>query len=66
MTTLYETIDVEEVRKEIIKFTLNQENFYSFPPAYIISILVKLYNMVPSDDFKDLIKTIQVNLSIQE
>jgi hypothetical protein len=66
MTTLYETIDVEEVRGDMIRYALNQENFYSFPTSYIISILMKMYNLMPSEDLKDLTKTIQVNLTMQE
>ena len=58
MTTLYETLDIEEVRTDLIRYALNQENFYAFPTSYVISLLVKVYNMAPRDDLKDFLKTV--------
>ena len=64
MTTIYETIDVEDVKQDIIKYALNSEIFYSFPTPYFISILNKISSNPDYDSIKDFIKTIQVNLSL--
>ena len=42
MTALVETLDVEELRGEIIRYALNSEVFYAFPVSYLISMLKKI------------------------
>lgn len=58
MTGLLETLDLEDLRKEIIKFCLNSEVFYAFPINYYISTLKKIYKLEYHTDFYDLLKTI--------
>jgi hypothetical protein len=39
------TLDLPEVRGEIVRYALNSEIFYAFPVAYLISILKKLMDI---------------------
>lgn len=66
MTGLLETLDLEDLRKEIIKFCLNSEVFYAFPINYYISTLKKIYKLEYHTDFYDLLKTIQIQLCLHE
>jgi hypothetical protein len=59
MHAISETLDIPEVRKDVIKQALKFETFYSFPIAYFISILTKIHMIGgKNDDLKDFIKTI--------
>lgn len=58
MSSLVETIDLEDLRKEIIKYCLNSEIFYAFPVSYYISILININRVGYHQDFYDLIKTV--------
>jgi len=42
MTTLLETLDVDEIRGEITRYALNSEVFYAFPVTHLLSLLKKL------------------------
>jgi len=42
MTTIIETLDMQELRGEIIRYGLNSEIFYAFPVSYMISLLKKI------------------------
>jgi hypothetical protein len=48
MTALVETLDLEEIRGEMIRYALNSEVFYAFSVSYLISLLKKLANLSPS------------------
>lgn len=39
MTCILETLDLEDLRGEIIRYALNSEVFYAFPLSYLISLL---------------------------
>jgi hypothetical protein len=39
MTSIVVTLDLPEIRGEILRYALNSEIFYAFPVAYLISIL---------------------------
>ncbi|CDW72940.1 UNKNOWN [Stylonychia lemnae] len=39
MTTLNETLDLPDLRRDIIKYSLNSELFYAFPISYLITLL---------------------------
>jgi hypothetical protein len=41
MTAIVETIDLDDLRGEIIRYALNSEVFYAFSVSYLISILKK-------------------------
>lgn len=45
MTSLVVTLDLPEVRGDIVRYALNSEVFYAFPVAYLISILGKLQDI---------------------
>ena len=47
MTIIVETLDIEELRGEIVRYSLNSEAFYAFPVAYMISLLKKISITVP-------------------
>jgi hypothetical protein len=48
MTALVETLDLEEIRGEMIRYALNSEVFYAFSVSYLISLLKKLASLSPS------------------
>jgi hypothetical protein len=50
MTAISETLDIEEVRKDIIRCALMSENFYAFPINYYISLLNKIHTLGRKDD----------------
>ena len=60
MTSLVETMELEDLRGEIIKYSLNSEMFYAFPLSYYMSLMIKMYNVGISEDLYDLLKTIQI------
>jgi len=45
MTTISETLDLPDLRREIIKYTLNSELFYAFPISYHITLLNAIYKL---------------------
>lgn len=47
MTIIVETLDIEELRGEIVRYSLNSEAFYAFPVSYMISLLKKISVTVP-------------------
>jgi len=47
MNAVVETLDLEELRGEIIRYALNSEVFYAFPLSYLISILIKFTSLQP-------------------
>eukprot|EP00347_Sterkiella_histriomuscorum_P024467 403331016 len=66
MTSLLETLDLEDLRKEILKYSLNSEIFYAFPISYLISIMNKIFKLEYHPDFYDLLKTMQIQICLQE
>lgn len=66
MTSIVETLDLEELRGDIVKYALNSEMFYAFPLSYHMSLLIKMYNVGYSDDLFDLLKTIQIQLCLKK
>ncbi len=81
MTALVETLDLEEIRGEIIRSALNSEIFYAFPVSYLISLLKKITHLPPyssranplaspsaayDSDLRDLLKTIQIQLCLKQ
>lgn len=42
MSAVLETLDLEDLRGEIVRYALNSEIFYAFPVAYLISLLRKV------------------------
>jgi len=42
MTSVSESLDLEDLRKDIIKFALNSEVFYAFSIAYYLTLLKKM------------------------
>jgi len=47
MTAVLETLDLEDVRGEIVRYALNSEVFYAFPVSYMISLLKRLTLIAP-------------------
>jgi hypothetical protein len=47
MTIIVETLDIEELRGEILRYSLNSEAFCAFPVSYMISLLKKISVTVP-------------------
>lgn len=47
MTALVETLDLEDIRSEIMRYALNSEVFYAFPVSYLISLLKKISVIAP-------------------
>lgn len=47
MTSLVETLDIQEFRSEIVRYALNSEVFYAFPLSYLISLLKKITQIAP-------------------
>lgn len=47
MNALVETLELEEIRGEILRHALNSEVFYAFPISYIISLLKKMSTVTP-------------------
>jgi len=47
MTAVVETIDLEDMRGEIMRYALNSEVFYAFPVSYLISLLKKISYLAP-------------------
>lgn len=61
------TLDLEDLRRDIIKFVLNSELFYTFQQRDYLALLKKIkYLQELHPDLHDLIKTVQIQLSIQE
>jgi hypothetical protein len=58
MTSVVETLDLEDLRGDIIRYALNSEIFYAFSLGYLITILKKLMDVGYSEDLKDLLKTV--------
>lgn len=58
MSSVLETLDLEGLRGEVVRYALNSEVFYAFPVSYLISLLRKLVLIGPAEDLRDLIKTI--------
>lgn len=52
MTAIVETLDVDELRGEIVRYALNSEVFYAFPVAYMISLLKKIAQSTPTLQYK--------------
>lgn len=65
MTSLMETLEVEGVRNDMIRFALKSEMFYAFSVAYYISLLNKLMSIGIKDELLDFTKTIQINISMK-
>lgn len=42
LNTIVETLDLPDLRREIIKYTLNSELFYAFPVGYHVTLLRNL------------------------
>lgn len=53
-----ETLEIDKVSSQMIRFALKSEIFYAFPLSYMISILNKLSTMDLQKDKFDFIKTI--------
>lgn len=49
MHALVETLDLEDIRGEIMRYALNSEIFYAFPVSYMISILQKISLVNPEN-----------------
>lgn len=47
MTAVVETLDLEDIRGEIMRYALNSEVFYAFPVSYLISLLKKISLLAP-------------------
>lgn len=47
MSCLAETLEMEDIRGEIIRFALNSEVFYAFPVSYLISLMKKILEVAP-------------------
>jgi hypothetical protein len=58
MTIISETLDVEEVRKDILRYALKSEIFYAFPISYYITLLHKSMSLPFLIELKDFLKTI--------
>lgn len=58
MMALMETLDVEGVGADMIRFALKTEMFYAFPVSYMISLLNKIATVKAKDEMNDFIKTI--------
>jgi hypothetical protein len=58
MTCVGQTLDLEDLRRDIISFALTSEIFYSFNINYYVSLLLKMEKIGPHPDFDDLIKAI--------
>ena len=70
MTCILETLDLEDLRGEIIRYALNSEVFYAFPLSYLISLLQKITLVGVSkgsqgDEMIDLLKTIQIAICLK-
>ncbi len=66
MSSVLETLDLEGLRGEVVRYALNSEVFYAFPVSYLISLLRKLVLIGPAEDLRDLIKTIQISLCLKQ
>ena len=58
MTVISETLEIEEVRKDIVRYTLKSEIFYAFPVSYYITLLNRIQAAPNISDLKDFLKTI--------
>lgn len=47
MTIMVETLDIKDLRGEIVRFILNSEVFYAFPVSYMISLMKKISLVTP-------------------
>jgi hypothetical protein len=65
MSAIVETLELEDLRGEVLKYALNAEVFYAFPISYLISLLHKISIIGAAEDIKDLLKTIQIQLCLK-
>lgn len=66
MCALMETLDVDTIKKDLIRYALKTESFYAFPVSYNISLLNKVLSLGVKPEVYDFIKTIQLNLSMKK
>lgn len=47
MIAVIETLEIEEVRGEMIRYALNSEVFYAFPVRFMVTLLRKMTFIFP-------------------
>lgn len=66
MSIIVLTLDLKDLRRDIIQYSLSNELFYAFPMGYIISIMRRIEQIGYHPDYYDLLKTMQVRLCLIE
>ena len=64
MTCVGQSLDLEDLRRDIIQFALTNEVFYSFSINYHLSLLLKMEKIGYDPDFDDLLRAIQIQLCV--